>query len=36
MTDDLYDLSGLAASLQAVLGGIVAEAGAGQVAVPAV
>ena len=36
MTDDLHDLSGLAASLQAVLGGILAEAGAGQVAVPAV
>jgi len=36
MTDDLYDLNGLAASLQAVLGGIVAEAGAGQVAVPSV
>jgi len=36
MADDLHDLSGLAASLQAVLGGILAEAGAGQVAVPAV
>ena len=36
MTDDLYDLSGLAASLRAVLGEILTEAGAGPVAVPAV
>ena len=36
MTDDLHDLSGLAASLRAVLGDVLAEAGAGPVAVPAV
>ena len=36
MTDDLYDLNGLAASLQAVLGEILVEAGADRVAVPVV